>query len=483
MRYLGYPYTATGNSPSTGFSCIGFVSFVYRSNGIPLPGDLGGALAFAPQVPFSALQPGDILYFQNTVWNGLSHAAIYIGGGKFIHAEWYNRGVVISSFNNDPTDGNYWIGKYLGANRPWYGASVGAVVNTGVAPKAPTTPTTPQSTAVKSIASGPTAVVNTSSLNVRSGPSKTNSVLTTVQQGAPLVILAKSNGWYKVQLPDGTVGWVMAPFVSRSGQVTSTASTTPANIGNPVSPRQVRTATRVRSHAVATIHVSSLRIRSGPSTSSAIVSAAYKGQKVQVLARSNGWLKVLLPDGTVGWMKASFTSARSQGASQISSTAQPNNSVTRTTTANHVFHSGSVVKSSTNVRSSPSLTSGIVTVLPPGGAYRVLGWSNGWAHVQLAGGVVGWISGTVLGTAVHASQSKTYQSTRRSGASILPGSGSYVLTAGVRVHTRPGVSAPVVTLAAAGTHVNVLGYRNGWDLIRLPAGSTGYVLGSFVRSK
>src|SRR5438270_2323291 len=86
MRYLGYPYTATGNSPQTGFSCIGFVSYVYRQNGISLPGDLGNALAFAPQVSFSNLEPGDIMFFQNTIWNGLSHAAIYIGGGKFVHA-------------------------------------------------------------------------------------------------------------------------------------------------------------------------------------------------------------------------------------------------------------------------------------------------------------------------------------------------------------------------------------------------------------
>jgi len=129
LKFLGYPYTATGNSPSTGFSCIGFVSYVYRSMGINLPGDLGGALAFAPRVAFSSLLPGDILYFQNTVWAGLSHAAIYLGGGRFVHAEWYNRGVVTSSFTNDPVDGNYWTAHYLGATRPWTGTS-------GVAPTA-----------------------------------------------------------------------------------------------------------------------------------------------------------------------------------------------------------------------------------------------------------------------------------------------------------------------------------------------------------
>src|SRR5947209_4647434 len=119
LRYLGYAYTTVGNSPSTGFSCIGFVSYVYGVNGIPVPDDLGGAIAYAAPVAFSDLQPGDVLFFGNTVWPGLSHTAIYLGGGRFIHAEWYNRGVVISSFTNDPVDFNYWTEHYIGANRPW----------------------------------------------------------------------------------------------------------------------------------------------------------------------------------------------------------------------------------------------------------------------------------------------------------------------------------------------------------------------------
>src|SRR5579875_766503 len=56
MKYLGYPYTATGNSPSTGFSCIGFASYVYQTNGIPLPGYLQGAYDYAPKVSYSQLE-------------------------------------------------------------------------------------------------------------------------------------------------------------------------------------------------------------------------------------------------------------------------------------------------------------------------------------------------------------------------------------------------------------------------------------------
>jgi cell wall-associated NlpC family hydrolase len=118
LKYEGYRYRPNGRTPQSGFDPIGFVSFVYRVNGVPLPHTLRRALAFAPQVPESDLQPGDVLYFKNTIRKGLSHAAIYIGDGRFVHAEWYNRGVTVSSLSDDPTDGSYWETHYLTANRP-----------------------------------------------------------------------------------------------------------------------------------------------------------------------------------------------------------------------------------------------------------------------------------------------------------------------------------------------------------------------------
>mgnify|MGYP001191868892 CR=1 FL=1 len=470
MQYLGYPYTATGDSPRTGFSCIGFVSFVYRSNGIALPGGLDGAYAYAPQVSFSGLMPGDVLYFQNTVWPGLSHAAIYIGGGKFIHAEWYNRGVVISSFTNDPHDGNYWIGKYLGANRPWNGAAVPSVP--GVTPPAP--PGAPISSSSTDVGTGPTAVVNVSSLNVRSTPSKSSAVVEVLPLGANVTILGKKHGWYHVRLADGNVGWVMGAFVSLGGLASSAPNGSNGNVGNPTAP--ARTGYPSTSQSKGTLYVRSngLRVYAAPYSTATVLATVSRGMRLQILARSNGWIKIVLFDGTIGWIKAASAAGGTRTASQ---------------TGGASFSGGSKATVAVNVRSGPSLTSSIVTVLPVGGRYRITAWSHGWAHVQLASGLVGWISGTVIGGGSSTPSYQSYGYGHKKSTRAAPPStrtpksnrGRNVLTAGVRIHSQPGINAPVVGLAAAGTRVQVIGYSRGWVLVRTSSGLTGYVLGTYVK--
>jgi cell wall-associated NlpC family hydrolase len=47
----------------------------------------------------------------------MSHVAIYVGNGTFVHAEWYGYGVTVTAFTNDQRDGRYWDDHYLAANR------------------------------------------------------------------------------------------------------------------------------------------------------------------------------------------------------------------------------------------------------------------------------------------------------------------------------------------------------------------------------
>jgi cell wall-associated NlpC family hydrolase len=62
----------------------------------------------------SDLQPGDLVFFDDTFRNGLSHVGIYIGNGQFVHAENESTGVVISDLDSD-----YYSSRFYAARRLW----------------------------------------------------------------------------------------------------------------------------------------------------------------------------------------------------------------------------------------------------------------------------------------------------------------------------------------------------------------------------
>jgi cell wall-associated NlpC family hydrolase len=111
MRHLGARYVFGGTSPS-GFDCSGFVWYVHKALGKPVSRGLWGQLNGGPRIALNALQPGDTVFFANTYMPGLSHAGIYIGGGRFIHASDESSGVKISGLSD-----SYWGPRYIGASR------------------------------------------------------------------------------------------------------------------------------------------------------------------------------------------------------------------------------------------------------------------------------------------------------------------------------------------------------------------------------
>ena len=112
MGYLGYPYVWATHGPAS-FDCSGFTYWViYNVTGQNIWYGLWTQISAGVPVDRGSLQPGDLVFFQNTYTAGLSHVGIYIGGDQFIHAENEDTGVRISSLSS-----TYYSSRYYGARR------------------------------------------------------------------------------------------------------------------------------------------------------------------------------------------------------------------------------------------------------------------------------------------------------------------------------------------------------------------------------
>lgn len=109
-RFLGVDYVFGGSSPS-GFDCSGFTMYAYKSAGVNLPHTASGQSNLGVAVSKDELVPGDLVFFE-TYKSGVSHAGIYIGSGKFIHASSGKGYVTINNLSD-----SYYTERYRGATR------------------------------------------------------------------------------------------------------------------------------------------------------------------------------------------------------------------------------------------------------------------------------------------------------------------------------------------------------------------------------
>lgn len=111
-QYLGYKYVSGGSTPTTGFDCSGFTTYVYKHFGISLSRTSKGQINNGVAVEKSNLQLGDIVVFNDDANSSIGHVGIYIGDGNFIHASNPSDGVKITALSSD-----YYSKRYVGARR------------------------------------------------------------------------------------------------------------------------------------------------------------------------------------------------------------------------------------------------------------------------------------------------------------------------------------------------------------------------------
>lgn len=118
--------------------------------------------------------------------------------------------------------------------------------------------------------------VNTGSLNVRSGPGTTYSIKGSVASGQIYIAPATQNGWFKIWY-DGSYGWVSGSYVTTQTGVTAAKCT-----------------------------VTTLNVRTGPSTNYATVGSMSNGQMYARISTSGDWKKIWFK-GAARWCYGPYT--------------------------------------------------------------------------------------------------------------------------------------------------------------------------------
>lgn len=94
-QFIGNPYSYGGTSLTNGADCSGFTYRVYADFGYSLPRTSFLQRNAGVGVEYANAQPGDLICYEG-------HVAMYIGGGKIVHASSPSTGIKISNATYKP---------------------------------------------------------------------------------------------------------------------------------------------------------------------------------------------------------------------------------------------------------------------------------------------------------------------------------------------------------------------------------------------
>ncbi len=105
MGLVGTPYRYGGNTPESGFDCSGLIGYVYESRaGVAPPRTVSQLNHFGAPISLNELRSGDLVVFGR---GNPTHAGIYVGDGRFVHAPSSGGTVRLDSLNS-----TYWSKQY-----------------------------------------------------------------------------------------------------------------------------------------------------------------------------------------------------------------------------------------------------------------------------------------------------------------------------------------------------------------------------------
>lgn len=94
-QYVGNRYVWGGTSLTKGADCSGFTLAVYRNFGVSLPHSSRAQANCGTKIKVGDVKPGDLIFYGSG--KRINHVAMYIGGGRVVHASNARTGITISN--------------------------------------------------------------------------------------------------------------------------------------------------------------------------------------------------------------------------------------------------------------------------------------------------------------------------------------------------------------------------------------------------
>lgn len=109
---VGTPYRYGGNTPASGFDCSGLIGHVYQSRaGVVPPRTVAKLQSWGSVVTDAQVRSGDVVLFAQR--DTVTHAGIYVGEGRFVHAPSTGGTVRLESLN-----ARHWAAQRITFRRP-----------------------------------------------------------------------------------------------------------------------------------------------------------------------------------------------------------------------------------------------------------------------------------------------------------------------------------------------------------------------------
>ncbi|MGL5646530.1 MAG: SH3 domain-containing protein [Clostridium sp.] len=296
-----------------------------------------------------------------------------------------------------------------------------------------------------------------SNLRFRSEPTTDSTVLGYFTNGQEVKIIGQANGWTKVSY-EGQVGYVDSSYVGLKNNSNQNAVVNEAN-NNTVS----------MSATGGVVHVeTNLRIRTGATTDSTIIGRLYEGDKVNIVGKDGDWYKIKTSNGT-GFVCADYIEILGSGNNNIVNNNE-NNNISKTNGYGEVIN----IPSTLRVRTSPSLSSGVIGSLQSGQTFKITGQSGNWYKIDY-NGQSAYVSSNYVKKVDSLNNNNTSNNTQSTSAN-----GTVInISSNLRVRTAPSLNSSVVGYLLNGQNVKVTGKDGNWYRINI-GGQTGYVNTAYI---